>query len=173
MLISILALAISLLGFTQSAKAHYGIEDATTGVSAVFHVTPDHDPVAGEESIISFDFSKTGLQAEDYSYALTVKSTKDEAVTVPFDVTGNVLLAVYTFPNQGFYSIKLTATHKEDGIVSQLQYGQRVSRGEIIEERNEFGTLEILAIAGVTVISVSAIFFSIINDRKQSKGKRG
>lgn len=172
MLISIVAVAVSLLGFAQPASAHFIIRDSTTGVKALFHVTPDHDPIAGEESIISFDFSKTGFQAKAYSYSLTVKPVKGEAVAVPLEVVGNVVMASYVFPAQGFYDIQLSATSKDDNVVSQLDYGQRVSRGVVVEKSNEFGLLEIGAIAGVVLIAVGAIFFSLLNDRNDRKEKR-
>ncbi len=172
-LIPILVLAISLLGLSQPASAHFIIEDSNTGVKALFHVTPDHDPIAGKESIISFDFSDTDVQIDDYTYVLTVKSTKAEAVTVPTETTGNVILAGYAFPSQGFYDIKLTATHKADNSVSNLHYGQRVSRGvEATEQTKALGPLEIGAIAGVVLIATGAIIFSVINDRNDRKEKK-
>ncbi len=169
-LIGVAIITVSLLGVTQPASAHFIIDDSQTGFKALFHVSLDHNPIAGEESIISFDFSETGIKASEYSYSLTVKSTKDEAIAVPFEVTGDVLLASYTFASRGFYDINLTATNKKDSTVSQLHYGQRVSRGDEVKESVTFGTLEIAAIAGVGVIAVSAIIFSIVNDRSSRKG---
>jgi len=170
MLISVAAIVFSLFGVNQSASAHFIINDSKTGFKALFHVSPDHNPIAGEESIISFDFSKTGVQASEYSYSLTVKSTKDEAITVPFEVAGDVLLASHTFASRGFYDISLTATNKKDSTVSRLHYGQRVSRGDEVKEPVTFGALEMAAIAGVSIIAVSAIIFSIVNDRSNRKG---
>ena len=170
MFIGVATALIFSLSLVQSASAHFYVTDANTGVKAIFHVTPDHDPIAGKESIISFDFAKTGFEADKFSYLLTVKSTKTEAVTVPVEVSGNVVLTDYVFPSQGFYNITLTATGKNDSSVSTLQYGQRVSRGETVEEKRDFGLFEIVMISGVGLIGVGAIIFSLINDRRKQKG---
>lgn len=161
-----------MFAFSIPASAHFLIEDVSTGARASFHITPDHDPIAGKESVISFDFSKTGFQVSNYTYELTVKSTKGQAVTVPLEVASNVLMATYTFPSQGFYTIRLTATHKDDGVVSKLQYGQRVSRGVIVEHTQSFGLFEIGAMAGVVLVAVSAIIYSLVKDSNKRKDKK-
>lgn len=172
MLIGVLAVVVSVFGVTQSASAHFEVEDDTTGLKAVFHITPDHDPIAGEESVISFDFSKTNYEAQNYDFSLRVKSTKYEAVTVPVEVAGNVVVATYAFPSQGFYSITLTATEKNNETVSKLQYGQRVSRGVVIEHDKGLGPLEIGVMAAAAVLSIGAIIFSVISDSDKRKVKK-
>lgn len=86
---------------SNEASAHFPVRDAKSGVSAIFHVTPDHDPITGKESVISFDFSGTKWPVERNDFRLTVTATKSEAVSVPIEVTGNVILASYVFPHQG------------------------------------------------------------------------
>ena len=171
-LISIVATAISLLVGVQQASAHFMVKDATSGVQALFHVTPDHSPIAGKESVISYDFGEAGIEADDFSYLLAVKSTKSEAVRVPVDISGDVVLASYIFPTKGFYTIPLTAKNTINGEVSKLEYGHRVSRGKEVKESNIFGSLEVAAIAGLVFIAVSAIIFSLINDRKGDRHEK-
>ena len=173
MLIGVLVAAISVSGLSVPAYAHFIIEDNRTGIKALFHVTPDHDPIAGQSSVISFDFSKTGgIRSEDYAYSLTVKPTKKEAVTVPIEIVSNVILATYTFPSQGFYDVTLVATSKKDSSVSKLQYGQRVSRGVVSKHEEAFGPLEIGAMAGAVVVTVGAAAFSLLGDRNKRKEKK-
>lgn len=172
MLIGMAVAVLSLFGGAESASAHFIVEDSNTGVKALFHVTPDHNPIAGQESVISYDFGETGFETKAYLYQLVVKPTKGEAVTVPLEVSGNVLLAGYTFPTQGYYDITLTAIAKEGGVESKLHYGQRVSRGAKVEESKAFGVLEIGAIAAVTLIAAGAIIFSFVNDTKNRKGEK-
>ncbi len=169
--LSVFAALVALMALTvvQPASAHFYVKDADSGVQAIFHVTPNHNPVAGEESVISYDFAKTGFEASDFSYVLTVKSTKAEAVTVPVEVSGNVVLASYIFPSQGFYGITLEVKSSIDNSISTLQYGQRVSRGAAAQESKGFGAFEIITISGVTLIGVGAIIFSLINDRRKRK----
>lgn len=171
MLISLLAAAIALFSSHHPAYAHFIIEDKDTGVKASFHSTPDHDPIAGKESVISFDFAKTGLRGSDYTYALQVKSTKGKAVTVPVEALSNVVLAYYTFPSQGFYDITLSVTSKKDGTQSELRYGQRVSRGVIIEDSKGFGLLEISMVTGAILVAVGAVVVSLVSDSHKRKGR--
>lgn len=158
---------------SNSASAHFFVEDEKTGVKALFHSTPDHDPIAGEESVISFDFGEAGLSGAAFSYTMTVKSTKEEEVKLPLEVSENVVLASYVFPTQGFYDIRLDVVNKDTGEKSLLHYGQRVSRGIKAEQSYTFSGPEILAIAGVVGIAIGAIVVSIVGDRNNKKGKRG
>lgn len=157
---------------SNEASAHFPVRDAKSGVSAIFHVTPDHDPITGKESVISFDFSGTKWPVERNDFRLTVTATKSEAVSVPIEVTGNVILASYVFPRQGFYSIRLQATDRQTGEVAMFEYGQRVSRGEAAPEPRSLTALEWGAIGGIGAVSLAAIIYSIMNDRRQQKRER-
>jgi hypothetical protein len=172
MLLCLLVIPVLVAAFSEPTYAHFIVEDDTTGVKALFHVTPNHNPVAGRDSVISFDFANTEYQAKDFSYVLMVKSTKGEAVKVPFEVSSNVILSTYTFPSQGFYNISLTATSLKDGAVSKLQYGQRVSRGVVVQQENKLGTAEISAIVGAIAIAAVGVIFGLISDSKARKGKK-
>jgi hypothetical protein len=171
-LISALVVISSAFISTQSASAHFFVEDPGTGLKAFFHVTPDHNPIAGEESFITFDFSKTGVEAKNYTYSLIIKSTKGEPASVPIEISGNVAIAHYSFPYQGFYDIKLVATNKIDGSTSMLHYGQRVSRGVVATKSMGLGPIEIAAIAGTVLIASIGIVLSFINDRSKRKEKK-
>lgn len=170
LLILFIAAAVSVEGLGGAAYAHFIVEDTSTGIKALFHVTPDHDPIAGKESVISFDFSKTGVAGSDYSYSLRIKPTKGEATTVPLEVTSNVVMATYLFPSQGFYDITLTATSKKDGSISNLHYGQRVSRGVVVEQQGPFGIFQIAAIVGAILAAVGGVAYGVVTDTKKRKG---
>lgn len=164
-------LVVSVLGFAEPAYAHFIVEDSNTGIGASYHVTPDHEPIAGKESVISYDFAKTGVEIKGYSFSLQVKSTKSEAVTVPLEIGGNVVMANYTFPTQGFYDVRLTVTNKKSGSISKLQYGQRVSRGVVAEKGMEFGLLEIGVTISAVSVAIGAIIFSLMSDNNKRKEK--
>lgn len=172
LLIGVFIATVCVFSPAAPTYAHFIVEDTSTGVKALFHVTPDHDPIVGEESVISFDFSKTGFESKDFSYSLAVKPIKGDVVTVPLDVVGNVVIANYIFPDRGFYDITLTMTHKADGSVSKLQYGQRVSRGATVKQSMALGPGEMSAIAGTVVVAVGAIIFSLRSDHNKRKEKK-
>ena len=172
MLIGIIAIFIAAIGFPKPVFAHFMVKDVSTGVEALFHVTPNHNPVAGRQSVISFDFANTQHQAKDFSYVLTVKSTKGDAVEVPFEVSSNVLLSTYVFPSQGFYNISLAATDVKDGTVSKLHYGQRVSRGVVVKQEVKLESSEVIAIVGALSIAIVGIVIGLMSDYKTRKGKK-
>jgi hypothetical protein len=172
-LIGVVVAVIATFSLSRPAYAHHVVEDTNTGMQASFHITPDHDPIAGEESVISFDFAQTDTKTEDYTYSLTVTSTQTEATEVPLDIPGNVVITSYTFPVQGLYDIKLTATHKESGTVSRLEYGQRVARGATVERSTSFTSVEIGAMAVAVLILIVGIMYSLVNNNKREVQKNG
>lgn len=172
-LIGVLVAVVSVLGLSRPAYAHHVVEDTSTGMQASFHITPDHDPVAGKESVISFDFAQTDTRVTDYSYSLTVTSTQTEATEIPLDIPGNVVIATYTFPVQGLYDIRLTATHKESGNVSRLEYGQRVARGATAGRGTSFTFLELGAMAAAALILIVGIVYSQASNNKRKVQKNG
>ena len=172
-LIGVLVAVVSVLGLSRPAYAHFVVEDTNTGMQASFHITPDHDPIAGEESVISFDFAQTDTRVTDYTYSLTVTSTQTEATEVPLDIPGNVVIASYTFPVQGLYDIKLTATHKESGTVSRLEYGQRVARGATTKRGKSFTFLELGAVAVAVLILIVGIVYIQVSNNKRKVQKNG
>ncbi len=172
MLIGLLTTILSVLNFSQTVYAHFVVADAATGVKAVFHSTPDHDPVAGRESVISYDFSETGFSTGDYAFSLAVKSTREQTINVPVEIVNNFVMAEYVFPQRGFYTITLTAKHRGDGTVSKLNYGQRVSRGVTAERGKSFSGVEIAMIASAIVIAVGATTYSLVSDMNKRRRKR-
>lgn len=172
MLASLLIIVLSVLGFGKPTYAHFIVDDASTGVKAVFHSTPDHDPIAGRETVISYDFSNTGFSTGDYAFSLAVKSTREQSLNVPVEIVSNFVMAEYVFPKRGFYDITLTATHRVDGTVSKLNYGQRVSRGVAAERGVSFSGVEVTMIVGAIVIAVGVTTYSLVSGRNNRKRKK-
>lgn len=164
---------VATLHLGSSAQAHFFIEDSSTNVKAYFHVTPDHNPVAGENSVISYDFSKSGISVSDFSFELSAINEEDgKQVSIPFTIAGNGILADYTFPYQGLYKLMLSVENNESSVISSLTYSQRVFRGNVqpAEHANW------LPIIGILTGSIVLVIAAIIFDRRgynTSKNKAG
>ena len=157
---------------TQVAQAHFDVEDSTTRLKSNFHVTPDHSPIAGKESVISYDFSKNGHQTDKFTYSLKINKIRESEVVVPASVTRNVVLANYVFPTQGLYTITLTITPKDSfSMVSVLTYNQRVSRGEIAEHKG-FGMFEI-GVFAVVFGAIGIVFVITFRDILKKNRRNG
>jgi len=162
---------IGSLGYLQVAQAHSGVEDPNTGLEASFHVTPDHSPIAGSESVISFDFSKYGVKADGFTYQLTIKKVREKESVVLTETSKNVVIARYTFPTQGLYILTLTATPKDGSSKpSVLTYNQRVSRGEVAEHTG-FGNFE-LGVLGATLGVVGIVLVITFSQKKIKRTKK-
>lgn len=165
--------AVGVLGSSQVARAHFAIEDPVTGLKSTFHATPDHSPIAGKKSIISYDFSKSEHESNAFRYSLTIKKAREKEVAVLSTLNRNVLLAEYVFPSQGLYTLTLTVTPKDSSAKpSVLTYNQRVSRGDMAETSG-FGKFE----AGVFAVvfgAIGIVFVMTYKDipMKDKKGKK-
>lgn len=155
------------------AYAHFPVEDAKTGLYASFHITPDHDPIAGKQSTITYDFGGSEQSATDYTFLLTIKPIKDESTQVAIDVDAEVVSAHYTFPTRGFYTVNLHAIPKNGGEASDLLYSQRVSRG-IPQKTDSFNGFEVGVIAAVLGLSLTVVVLTLkdgsIERHKRTKG---
>jgi hypothetical protein len=150
---------------SRTSYAHIMLEDLSTGMKTLFHVAPDHSPVAGEMSTISYDFSKSGYKSKDLFYSLSIKKSRAREVSIPVTITSNVILVDYVFPTQGLYTLTLTVTPKDSTHHSSsvFVYNQRVSKGEVANVEG-FGDFEV-GILAIVVGSIGIVFVVMFKDR--------
>lgn len=165
------AITLLVIGVNAQVYAHFKVEDLSTGLNASFHITPDHEPIAGEESVVSYDFSQSGYSAKNYAYELSIGRTNGGMVAVPLEARSNVVIAPYIFPSKGLYKIELSAKNIEDGKLSHLEYTQRVSKGaETID--NSFNAVEKGVVIGTFVVAGGALVFAFKDSIIKQKGSR-
>lgn len=170
-----LFLCIGIAAKPHSTFAHSIVRDESTGVEARFHVSPEHDPIVNEESVISFDFSSQGIQADDYVFTLNVTGENGNPVTVPASITSNVLIANYSFPSKGMYAIALDIKPKNNNLPSSvLITTQEVSRGEEIKDSTETtgkmtptGTIPLAVIFGIAILLAAGVMAKKAKTKKQ------
>jgi hypothetical protein len=132
--VSLVAAVVVAAGSTT--YAHFSVSDPDTGVAALLHATPDDDPIAGEQSIISFDFSRTGHEIDKYDIRMTVRDEAGKSTFVPLEIAGNVAMAKYTFTVRGLYRLDLDVVPKDGSEKSELSFAQRVSRGTVAKSQS-------------------------------------
>lgn len=157
----VFTLGLAALG-NNAALAHFDVEDSENKLNVTFHITPEHKPVAGEGSTISYDFSKSGTSANEYDFEfhiIDMRTAKDESI--PFKLSGDVVVAEYTFPYQGTYKINLKAISKENRAVSDLAYTQKVSHGTTVPT----DTKKWLLLGLLFIGSIGLVIGAIILDR--------
>jgi hypothetical protein len=110
-----------------SVSAHELVKDQVGDAGALMYISPEDDPVAGEQATLFFEISHAPVTVE--SSTLTITNDHGNSATLPTTVADSTLSASYTFPKAGAYQIKLTL--KEGGkIAHTFSESVRVSGGE-------------------------------------------
>lgn len=119
-------LIAAVVALPHTASAHVLIRDETQTVGAVLHITPDDDPVAGEQSELYFDIQGAVIDSAE----LQITDGADQVIDVPTEVENNTIQALHTFPSQGVYDLRLAAVSGDTRY--ELNHAQRVTRGTVI-----------------------------------------
>lgn len=128
-----LGILLGLVVFSRPAGAHMFSKDAETESGAVLHITPDDDPIAGENSLFVFDIENAPPPNPSIVAMLTIADDQNHAAAVPAHLNEHMVKAEYTFPSQGLYTITLTLEQNGQQTHNFTQ-SQRVSRGTLINE---------------------------------------
>lgn len=164
------ALAVaSLFGTIQPADAHVLIRDDANSIGAILHITPDDDPIAGEESSIYFNLRGQSLRESDVTITITDEST-NQPVTLAVTTTSSGVETTYTFPSRGVYQINLDIQGQRD---YSFSHTQRVSRGigtDAAQTNSYPLATAALVLSSVTLALLVLIFINRKKDiDKQSK----
>lgn len=128
-----LGIFLGLVAFSRPVGAHMFSQDSATESGAVLHITPDDDPIAGQNSTFIFDIENLPPSRPGFSATLTVVDDLNRTATVPAQRQGHMVKADYTFPRQGLYNITLTI-EQNGQLTHTFSQSQRVSRGALINE---------------------------------------
>lgn len=113
-----------------NAQAHVLIKSDDASASAILHVSPDDDPIAGKTATLFFDIQ--GVSALKNSYDVQLSATDETYTNIVSRTTmrdGGVL-ATLTFPAQGLYRLQLELRQKESPFATTtFTHSQRVARG--------------------------------------------
>lgn len=159
---------VLLLGWimlSRPAEAHVLLKDTVAGKGAILHVTPDDDPVAGEQTSFLFDIQDASPGKERSVAKLTIVDDQHNETSIPARVQGNTVAAAYIFPRQGLYTLNLNM-QLGDRKTHRFTESLRVSHGAI----NDVTVRSTPLWAGVgmlcTVIAVIALAAMAFSRRK-------
>ncbi len=134
----IFALFLLLFVFIASSNTAYAHVLKTNGsVGAVMHVTPDDDPIAGEESGFYFEFKdkENKFKPENCDCTISILQSGKEIFSQPlFSNNADPSLSnasfSFTFPQRDVYKIKITGKPSNPGEFNDftLEYDLRVER---------------------------------------------
>lgn len=164
----LLFLALLLVGCvfaSDTANAHVLITNDSKRFSAILHVEPDDDPVAGTKDDIFFDIQSKFLENEDFSATLTIKDPSGQQVELPVAIHQNTIRATYAFPSQGAYELTLTITTSATSY--RLAYTQRVARGVIATPFDQPSSVWAEAVIAASSCGLVVLAIMVINKRKQ------
>jgi hypothetical protein len=159
-------LILLVLAVTVSSRslvgAHVLIRDSTRSVGAILHITPDDDPVAGKDTTIFFDIQQQENADAGYYFELLLYDPDGFTSDVPVTGSGSSATAVYAFPKQGLYNLRLQAMPKSSGTAPLVfTYAQRVSRGVTEESASAAGSRQYLKWADPVLIGSIAGFLAL------------
>jgi hypothetical protein len=111
------------------------VEQSDNGVSAVMHIYPDDNPIAGRMTDVGFAFGgrKQAFNVKTCGCKLTINNGVSDTSTVDIRAIkqdGLTGLAAVKFPTAGVYSLSLDGlTGKGPGSTFRLVYAVRVNPG--------------------------------------------
>ena len=161
----IFSLALLLLIAVMSpsaAEAHVLLRDNTAKVGATFHLTPDDDPVAGEESRLYFDIqdSDSNVRVPYDIYELQIRDSNGMTKKIDLTANNNTLSASYIFPSQGVYDLTLRSRPEYDvNKQISMEYVLRVDRGISVSPKENASNqwaqvLMILSLSGAALMLI-------------------
>lgn len=148
-----------LIVIPQITSAHVLITDESHTKGAILHLTPDDDPIAGQEATLYFD-----TQAHTNAVSVSIQSEDGEVSNIAMKLEGALATARYIFPTQGVY--RLTFTAKSDEQTYTFTQTQRITRGKAASalDKPTYAWAEIMLI--VCSILLSLLLFTAWDRRK-------
>lgn len=118
-----IAALVLCIALAQPASAHVLITDRSNTRGAILHLTPDDDPVAGQEATLYFD-----TQTQTNAVSVSIQNKDGEVSSKTMGLDGTLATTQYVFPAQGVY--RLTFTAKSDNRDYTFTQNQRITRGK-------------------------------------------
>lgn len=97
-------------------SAHVLVTEQTVGV--VLHMTPDDDPIAGQETIFSLIFKDTATQFTVANCQCQLQLVRDNRLYATYTIEAMAVdqgQAIGTFPDRGQYTLRIVGQPKTPG----------------------------------------------------------
>ena len=170
-ILAIIGSVIVGLVVSQVASAHVYVSSNDKASGAILHITPDDDPVAGQQSMIYFDANSNAYGSKVADVRLESQNQSGEVTIVKTKTENGLSVARYTFPVQGIYNMRITTT--ASGGQRIFEYSQRVSRGvagSVLDRPNHSWAEMVLITSGILLAIVIIVAVNRWHDiLRQSK----
>ncbi len=140
-----------------SAMAHTLVKDSTNTVGAIYHITPEDDPIAGKTTAIYFEVeSKIDLNTSTVNLMISSR-TSGFKQDIPVKIHDHTVSALFNFPVRELYFLRLSivsndAVHKEMTFTSSQQVTHSAN------DEHSDAIAPAWAKAGLTVTILATIF---------------
>lgn len=118
-------LVVTLAVFPAPVQAHTLIVDSSRNHGAVLHISPNDEPVAGEETTLYLDTHGQILREPDTTVSVDITG-ETSTETVKMKIQGDLATVRHTFAEAGVYNLRLTIDNSQP---ISFSHAQRVSRG--------------------------------------------
>lgn len=156
LLLSIVSCALVLSMASPAASAHVLIRDASGVQSAVLHVNPDDDPIAGQEAFLVYDLQQNLIEPGSMASLEIAGSQRSDRLTVQPNDTLDIPVR-YTFERQGTYNLTLTIISSR--ATYTFAHTQNVTRGAGANSAhaNSYPLAEIGLVASISAFAILII----------------
>lgn len=171
------ALTLSVRGIP--ASAHTLTTDGTIG--ATVHITPDDDPVVGQEAVFYFEIKDTTNQFNPTECNCIVSITKDGKQMYSASVFETTTTAdfktpslTYIFPEKGMYRVSLVGKPDNAGSFQPftLTYDIRIAREGVVQRPvSQSGGVFVRITAVITIIIVF-VLLAQSNKKRTNTGRK-
>lgn len=151
-----------LLTISYKANAHFLVTSDNGSVRAVVHVSPNDDPVSGQESVIYFDINSD--QKIDKLVAEIIKDDRTTKVT-PKKVGEKGVVIKYVFEETGNFKINLKVQN-EDSQIESLSFDQFVNKGTDKHSTNQLNKTRAEPVLIISIIGILVVLILMYNRRK-------
>ena len=120
-----------MLLLSGSALAHIAIPSKDGNGAIVLHITPDDDPIAGQQSSLYFGLGDD-ITTDNSTFVIQITDEFGQVSTPPVTLEDQTVSANFTFPKTGVYTVALQASKPQLGsrqLTALYSAAIRVDRG--------------------------------------------
>lgn len=164
--LTLVIVSIIVCGPQVHTYAHVLLREDSGKLSAVLHINPDDDPIAGRVADVFFDLEGRDIRPIDTPVTISVQKPDGsiDVIQRQLDANGDVGLK-YTFMVKGTYALRLELSG-QDGTPFTLSHTQYVERGQAANSSTlQHPFAELLLVISISAFAILAIL-GVVNKRE-------
>lgn len=151
---------VVLFGGAQQVSAHQIVSGGD--VTAVVHITPNDDPVAGTNELSNIAFDTKGVAVNNRSHNLSLVFTQPDGTVqnlIPYVLEDGVISLAIQFQQVGEYTFVLSGEPIDGGEPFRIVHTQQVARSASDDPLLNGLVLPLAVLAAALVIASSAYIY--------------